>query len=165
MHAVIWTDVMQFFVLITGLIAMIGLGLHLTGGLGHVIDIGKDFGRFNVPRAFSLTDELSLSGGLLLGFVGMLSSAGADQVVLQQYLTATSDREAKASLVAQRLFPQAHQPGLSVSGTDHVRVLPDASGDRAPDADSRRRAARVRGERAAAGRPRTNDHRDGGGGS
>jgi SSS family transporter len=104
MHAVIWTDVMQFFVLISGLITMIALGLHLSGGLGHVIEIGRTFGRFHVPRAFSLTDELSLSGGLLLGFVGMLSSAGADQVVLQQYLTARSDREAKASLWRNGFF-------------------------------------------------------------
>ncbi len=98
MHAVIWTDVMQFFVLMAGLIAMIALGLHLGGGLGNVVQIGHEFGRFQLPRAFSLTDELSISGGLLLGFVGMLSSAGADQVVLQQYLTAVSDKEAKASL-------------------------------------------------------------------
>jgi SSS family transporter len=98
MHAVIWTDVMQFFVLMTGLISMVVLGLHLSGGFGAVIDIGKQFGRFKLPAAFSLTDDLSLSGGLLLGFVGMLSSAGADQVILQQYLTATSDREAKASM-------------------------------------------------------------------
>ena len=104
MHAVIWTDVMQFFVLIAGLTGMIVLGLSLSGGLGAVIGIGKQFGKFTLPAAFSLTDDLSLTGGLLLGFVGMLSSAGADQVVLQQYLTATSDREAKASLWRNGFF-------------------------------------------------------------
>jgi SSS family transporter len=104
MHAVIWTDVMQFFVLLSGLITMIVMGLHLSGGLGSVIRIGQEFHRFQLPRAFSLTDELSIAGGLLLGFVGMLSSAGADQVVLQQYLTAVSDREAKASLWRNGFF-------------------------------------------------------------
>ncbi len=98
MHAVIWTDVMQFFVLMAGLVSMIVLGLRSSGGLGRVIDIGKEFGRFDMPAVFSLTGDMSLSGGLLLGFVGMLSTAGADQVMLQQYLTATSDREAKAAL-------------------------------------------------------------------
>lgn len=104
MHGVIWTDVMQFFVLLGGLVAMIGLGLASAGGIGSVIAIGQEFHRFRIPTLFSLTEELSFSGGLLLGFVGMLSSAGADQVILQQYLTAKSDREAKASLWRNGLF-------------------------------------------------------------
>jgi solute:Na+ symporter, SSS family len=98
MRAVIWTDVMQFGVLMSGLTCMVVLGVRLSGGAGNVIRIGREFGRFTSPPAFSLTDDLSITGGLLLGFAGMLSSAGADQVVLQQYLTARSDREAKASL-------------------------------------------------------------------
>ena len=53
---------------------------------------------------FSLTDDLSLLGGLLLGFVGILSMAGSDQVVLQQYLTASSEKEAKASLWRNGIF-------------------------------------------------------------
>ena len=98
MHAVIWTDVMQFFVLMSGLLAMLVLGIELSGGIQEVIRIGRDSGRFAPPRVFSLTDDLSVTSGLLLGFIGMLSSSGADQVLLQQYLTAKSEREAKASL-------------------------------------------------------------------
>jgi Na+/proline symporter len=98
MHAVIWTDVMQFFVLLSGLITMIVMGLRLSGGFGNVVRIGSEFHRFTPPSVFSLTDDLSILGGLLLGFVGMLATSGADQVLLQQYLTARSDREAKASL-------------------------------------------------------------------
>lgn len=98
MHAVIWTDVVQFFILLGGLLAMILSGLALSGGAGQVLSVGADFGKFDPPSLFSLTDDLSVLGGLLLGFIGMLSSSGADQVVLQTYLTAKSDREAKASL-------------------------------------------------------------------
>jgi len=43
-------------------------------------------------------------GVLLMGFVGMLSSSGADQVVLQTYLTAKSDKEAKRALWRNALF-------------------------------------------------------------
>ena len=98
MRAVIWTDVMQFFVLLGGLIAMIVMGLRLSGGIGEVVRIGSEAHRFTPPAFFSVTDDLSLVGGLLLGFVGMLSMSGTDQVLLQQYLTARSEREATASL-------------------------------------------------------------------
>jgi Na+/proline symporter len=98
MHAVIWTDVMQFFVLLSGLLTMLVLGTSLSGGIGEVIRIGSHFGRFAAPPVFSLTQDLSIVSGLLLGFVGMLASSGADQVILQQYLTAKSESEAKASL-------------------------------------------------------------------
>jgi SSS family transporter len=104
MRAVMWTDVMQFFVLLSGLLTMIVMGLRLTGGLGQVVRIGSEAQRFKLPSLFSITDDLSIMGGLLLGFVGMLSSAGADQVLLQQYLTARSEREAKASLWRNGFF-------------------------------------------------------------
>jgi SSS family solute:Na+ symporter len=104
MHAVIWTDVMQFFVLLSGLITMMVIGVQRSGGMSHIVQTGIDFDRFRMPPAFSLTAELSIAGGLLLGFAGMLSSAGADQVVLQQYLTANSEREAKASLWRNGFF-------------------------------------------------------------
>ena len=104
MHAVIWTDVFQFFVLLAGLIAMIVLGLALTGGVGQIVEIANEHGKFDPPAVFSLMDDFSLLGGLLLGFVGMLANSGADQVVLQQYLTAKNDKEAKASLWRNGLF-------------------------------------------------------------
>lgn len=104
MRAVIWTDVMQFFVLLSGIITMIVMGLRLSGGWGQVVRIGSEAHRFRPPVFFGITDDLSLLGGLLLGFVGMLSSAGADQVVLQQYLTARNESEAKASLWRNGLF-------------------------------------------------------------
>lgn len=98
MHSVIWTDAAQFFVLVGGLAAIIGLGLGESGGLAGVIRLGAESGKLAPPSLLSLTDELSVMGGFLLGFFGMLSSSGADQVVLQQYLTAKSEKEAKASL-------------------------------------------------------------------
>lgn len=104
MHSVIWTDVIQFFVFAIALVLMIGLGVHLSGGIGEVVATSLAFGKFDPPPVFDPTVELSIVSGLLLGFVGMLASSGADQLILQTYLTAKSEREAKAALVRNALY-------------------------------------------------------------
>ncbi len=98
MHAVIWTDVVQFFIMMGGVVAMAIYAVVRSGGLGQVLHDAAAAGKFSPPPLFSLTDDLSIASGLLLGFIAMLSSAGADQVVLQTYLTAKSEKEAKKSL-------------------------------------------------------------------
>jgi SSS family transporter len=98
MHAVIWTDVVQFFILMGGVITMGVYAAAHSGGLAESFDIAANAGKFNSPELFSLTSHLSLFSALLLGFTEMLSSSGSDQVVLQTYLTARSEEEAKKSL-------------------------------------------------------------------
>lgn len=98
MHAIIWTDVAQFFIMMGGVVTM---GVYATlhsGGIVEVVHQAVDAGKFSRPALFSLTDELSMVSALLLGFIDMLSSSGSDQVVLQTYLTARSESEAKKSL-------------------------------------------------------------------
>jgi Na+/proline symporter len=104
MHAVIWTDVIQFFIFAAALVLMVVLGIHLSGGLETVVTIGMEFGKFDMPPVFDPTEELSIVSGLLLGFVGMLASSGADQVILQTYFTAKSEKEAKAALWRNALW-------------------------------------------------------------
>lgn len=95
---------LQFVVLVSGVITIIALGLVRSGGVTNVMRTGLDNGRFTFPTLFSLTDDLSILGGILLGFVGILSMTGSDQVLLQQYLTAKSEKEAKASIWRNGLF-------------------------------------------------------------
>ncbi len=98
MHAVIWTDVVQFFILMGGVITMGAYAAAHSGGFAESFRIAADAGKFATPEFFSLTSDLSLLSALLLGFTEMLSSSGSDQVVLQTYLTARSETEAKKSL-------------------------------------------------------------------
>ncbi len=98
MHAVIWTDVLQFFVMMGGVIVMAGFAIARVGGFSEVFVTAWDAGKFAPPAFFSLSDEISIVSGLLLGFIGMVSSAGADQMVLQTYLTARSETEGRRSL-------------------------------------------------------------------
>jgi solute:Na+ symporter, SSS family len=104
MHAVIWTDVVQFFIFFAAVALMVFLGIANCGGLENVLAIGSQHGRFAPPPLAGITQEFSMLGVLLMGFVGMLSSSGADQVVLQTYLTAKSDKEAKRALWRNALF-------------------------------------------------------------
>ena len=46
MRAVIWTDVFQTFVMITGLITTIAIGTNHVGGFSEVIRIAKEGKRF-----------------------------------------------------------------------------------------------------------------------
>jgi SSS family transporter len=98
MHAVIWNDVFQFFVLMGGVVVMAVLAVVYSGGIGEVAATAFDAGKLSPPPVFSLTDDASLFVVLLSGFISMLSSTGADQMLLQTYLTARSEREAKRSL-------------------------------------------------------------------
>lgn len=98
MRSVIWTDVAQFFVLFGSVVLMGVLAILRCGGIGQVISTAAATGRFTTPPLFSVSDDLSVTSGLCLGLVGMLSSAGTDQVLLQTYLTAKNVNEARASL-------------------------------------------------------------------
>jgi SSS family transporter len=104
MHAVIWNDVVQFVIFVTAVAASVIVGVMGSGGPGEVIRIGWESGKFTPPQWISLTDEMSILGALLLGFIGMLSSSGADQVALQNYLAAKDAAEAKAAIWRNGLF-------------------------------------------------------------
>ncbi len=99
MKAVVWTDVVQFFVLFGGVLTAGAIAVVKAGGLGKVLTIAVQAGKFDPPPLFDLTSELTIVSALSFGIFGYLSSAGADQIVLQTYLTAKSDAEAKKSLL------------------------------------------------------------------
>jgi SSS family transporter len=95
---VIWTDVIQFFVLMGCVVLMSAIAIYRIGGIERVLQIAAKSGKFTPPQILSLTDNISIGSGLLLGMVSMLSSTGSDQVLLQTYLTAKNADVAKRSL-------------------------------------------------------------------
>ena len=104
MYSVIWTDVVQFFVILGGVAVMVVTAIAKVGGVGRAVEIAAAAGKWTPPPLFDPTQELTVVSGLCLGVVGYLSSAGSDQVVLQTYLTAKSVEEAKKSLWRNGLF-------------------------------------------------------------
>jgi solute:Na+ symporter, SSS family len=106
MKAVIWIDVVQFTIYIIGaLIALAILVRLLPGGLGGLIAYGQAGHKF---RMFNFTPDLTIPytfwAGLLGGMVLNTATHGADQLMVQRYLSARSQRQAAGALVASGLL-------------------------------------------------------------
>jgi solute:Na+ symporter, SSS family len=94
--AVIWMDVIQGFLLIGGGLLCAGILLfHSDGGSGSMLsqafEMGKiDFGPYN----FSFS-ELTFWVMVVNGIFYTLQKYGTDQTIVQRYLTARTDKDAK----------------------------------------------------------------------
>jgi SSS family transporter len=103
--AVIWTDVIQFSVYILG--ALVALGVlvdKLPGGWSELVrtaGAADKFRMFNLK--LDLTQPFTLWAGLLGGMVLNTATHGADQMMVQRYLAARSQRQAALALVASGL--------------------------------------------------------------
>jgi len=100
MKAVIWTDVMQFFVLFIGQIIIGWVAIsRIPGGFFGTWDIAERAGKLNWGNFdWSLTVRVTFWGALLGGLFNNLVQMGTDQISVQRYLTAKSRAEAAKSL-------------------------------------------------------------------
>ena len=103
MRAVIWTDVIQLALYLTGSIAAFFLLLHkIPGGWPEVTQAaaaaGGKFHIFNF--AFSLTQSYTFWAGLLGGTFLTMASHGTDQTMVQRLLSARNERDSKKALLA-----------------------------------------------------------------
>ncbi len=102
MKAVIWTDVIQFSVYILGaLVALMILVGKLPGGWPELFQTARAAGKFRLfDFSFDLTRPFTFWAGLIGGMVLNTATHGADQMMVQRYLSARSQRQAAAALVA-----------------------------------------------------------------
>jgi solute:Na+ symporter, SSS family len=102
MKAVIWTDVIQFSVYIVGaLVALAILAAKLPGGWTALIQSADAAGKFRLlDFSFDLTRPYTFWAGLIGGMVLNTATHGADQMMVQRYLSARSQRQAATALVA-----------------------------------------------------------------
>jgi SSS family transporter len=106
MTAVIWTDVVQMFLYVAGGLVSFWLILqHIPGGWAGVVaaaPAGKfqifDF-RLEITSAF-FSRTYSFWAGLLCGTFLATGTHGTDQLIVQRLLSARSERESKAALLA-----------------------------------------------------------------
>ncbi len=109
-EAVIWTDVLQTFVLLGGaIIVLIYIPFHVEGGISSAIDLALDA---NKLRLWDLTWDLSTPTIWVIvigGFTGNVIQYGSDQTVVQRYLTTKDEQSAANSirLGAWMAFPSA----------------------------------------------------------
>ncbi|MDG3007550.1 sodium:solute symporter [Paludisphaera mucosa] len=100
--AVIWADVLQFTVYIVGaLIALYVLVGKLPGGWNQLVDTASAAGKFRTfDFRFDLTKPYTFWAGLIGGMVLNTATHGADQMMVQRYLAARSQKQAAGALVA-----------------------------------------------------------------
>jgi solute:Na+ symporter, SSS family len=102
MKAVIWTDVIQFSVYVLGaLVALTILASKLPGGWAELFHAAHDAGKFRLlDFSIDLTKPYTFWAGLIGGMVLNTATHGADQMMVQRYLSARSQRQAATALVA-----------------------------------------------------------------
>lgn len=100
MRAVLWTDFVQFVVYISGAVVAFWLLLdQIEGGFSTVIDIAKDEDKLRIfDFDFDLTRPYLFWTGLIGGAILAVGTHGVDQMLVQRYLSARSQRDAGLAL-------------------------------------------------------------------
>jgi solute:Na+ symporter, SSS family len=144
MRAVIWTDVVQFGMYLTGSVAAFFLLLHKIpggwAGVSHVAAVAG--GKLTIfDFTFSLTRSYTFWSGLLGGTFLTMASHGTDQTMVQRLLSARNERDSKKALLASgvivfiqfalflvigvMLFVYAQHVALVAPGGDPDRIFPE----------------------------------------
>jgi SSS family transporter len=106
MEAVIWTDLVQFVIYVSGaLLAGSYILWLLPGGWGEFVTINAEAGKFKLfDLSTSPTEAQTLWAGLIGGAFVTMASHGADQNMVQRYLCARSLGQARTALVLSGLL-------------------------------------------------------------
>ncbi len=101
MRAVVWTDVLQTFVYLFGGFAALWLiGKGVDGGWSAIFSEAASRGKLNVIDTYAGIDRAhTLWAGLIGGAFLSMASHGADQLIVQRLLAASSLRDARRSLI------------------------------------------------------------------
>lgn len=101
MSAVIWTDVAQFVIYIAGAVIAFGLIIRdIPGGWAGYIQQGTAAGKFQMWNfTFDLTLPFTFWAGVIGGMFLNMATHGADQMMVQRYLSARNRQQAGAALV------------------------------------------------------------------
>jgi len=140
MAAVIWTDVVQLAVYVTGSVAGLLVMLHmLPGGWTAVHEVASQAHKFRVFD-FSFAPHVTYTfwSGLIGGAFLTTASHGTDQLIVQRLLSSRSERQAKLALMMSGLlvmaqfalflligavlwvFYQAYPPAVAFQRTDRI---------------------------------------------
>jgi solute:Na+ symporter, SSS family len=144
MRAVIWTDVIQFGMYLTGSVAAFFLLLHkIPGGWAGVSHVAAAAGgKLTIfDFTFSLTRSYTFWSGLLGGTFLTMASHGTDQTMVQRLLSARNERDSKKALLASgviifvqfalflvigvMLFVYAQHVAMAIPRGDPDRIFPE----------------------------------------
>jgi SSS family transporter len=106
MAAVIWTDVVQLAVYITGTLVGLFTILHLVpGGWQTIHSVAAAEGKFRVfDFSWNFYATYTFWSGVIGGAFLTTASHGTDQLIVQRLLSARSERESKIALLASGIM-------------------------------------------------------------
>jgi SSS family solute:Na+ symporter len=134
LRAVMWTDVVQFFVFAATILVTLGLIWSFSeGGAGEIVDHYFD-GREGMLVDFSPSLTLPYgSWAILIGvFLEALSAFGVDQVAVQRYISSRSERTSQWGAAVNLAAMWIVLPGLLMIGMglySHFTQHPSELGD------------------------------------
>ena len=104
--AVIWTDVIQIAIYVTGTLVGVYTILHLVpGGWGTVREVAGAADKFRVIHLdWSLHNTYTLWSGVIGGAFLTTASHGTDQLIVQRLLSARTQTESKLALLSSGVF-------------------------------------------------------------
>jgi sodium-coupled monocarboxylate transporter 8/12 len=129
--AVVWTEVIQFVVMLTGLAVMVGVVIYqVPGGVGgiwktaagdgktamvyHIPGFG-DAGLWQQIRMF-FAEPKTLIGLLIAAVVGRMAGYTGDQVMIQRFQTSKSVKDSRQGFIINALGDSVWSIGLSFVG-------------------------------------------------
>ncbi len=102
MEAVIWVEVVQLGIYIGGAIAAAVVILNqVDGGMPRVLELGQQFGKFNLfDFTLDFTKTYTFWAGLIGGCFLTMSTHGTDQYLVQRYLCTNKASRASLALLS-----------------------------------------------------------------
>ena len=141
--AVIWTDALQFFLLLGGaIVTLFFIWSAMPGGFSEFFQIGSEFGKFKIfhvsaspshPEFFlNFNNPNALAAGLLFGCFTTFAVLGTDQDLVQRMLTCDHVRKGQKALLwtAALNFPITLLfLGVGAALFAYYKVAPDTAVD------------------------------------
>ncbi len=142
-RAVVWTDVVQFFIYVAGGVLALCVALHdVPGGASGAWELARSAGKLRVFdfTLFEADGSLAIGrtdlfwAGLLGGGFLTVATHGTDQLMVQRYLCARGPREAGKALIASGVvvllqFALFLAVGLALFAWFHARPAGDPAAD------------------------------------
>ena len=119
LEAVIWTEVLQGIVKLTGVVVVIGVLVAITpGGAGAAVQLAAEHHKFSLG---TFNFDLSANGNfwvmLVYGAFWYLQKYSADQTLVQRYLIAKSDRDAMKGMALGAILCLPAWTAFMLAGT------------------------------------------------
>ncbi len=101
--AVIWTDVIQFSTVTSGILLILFTAIrHVPGGFGSAFSTARDAGKLHLLNLSTDPSQLTTLWACLIGgFVLALAPLTTDQAILQRLFTTKSPKDCRQSVILQ----------------------------------------------------------------